>query len=177
MSDETWRNLCQPWQNALIITLMGIRITHKILKDRLTLLWGTSDFELINLENNYLLVWRQQELPENPVWRSLAWVVQGHYLVVQRWSPHFDPYSHTLSKLAIWIRIPSLPMHCYTEDTLWTLGNIVGKTLKVDMNTLNKGQSADSKVEKGRYARISVEIDLRKSFTAGNGNEESGLSD
>lgn len=68
-------------------------------------------------------------------------------------------------------------MHCYTEDTLWTLGNIVGKTLKVDMNTLNKGQSADSKVEKGRYAKISVEIDLRKSFTAGNGNEESGLSD
>lgn len=43
------------------------------------------------------------------------------------------------------------------------MGNTIGKTLKVDMNTLAHCQRNDTLlVERGRFARVSVEVDLTK---------------
>ncbi|KAI9120384.1 hypothetical protein K1719_007417 [Acacia pycnantha] len=63
------------------------------------------------------------------------WLIQGHYLEVQRWSPNFIPYCNKVKKVAIWVRVPTLPMHVYSEECLLELGNLIGKALQVDINT------------------------------------------
>ncbi|XP_027178983.1 uncharacterized protein LOC113777945 [Coffea eugenioides] len=47
-----------------------------------------------------------------------------------------------------------LPIEYYVEDFLMKVGNIVGKAVKVDSQTLE--------VTRGKYARICVEVDLKK---------------
>jgi hypothetical protein len=52
----------------------------------------------------------------------------------------------------VWIRFPGLNILYYDESVLLGLASIVGTPMKVNMNTLN--------VERDRFARICVEIDL-----------------
>lgn len=60
----------------------------------------------------------------------------------------------TSGKKLVWIRFPGLNLLFCDESFLLALASKVGTLVKVDSNTLN--------VERGRFACISVEIDLTK---------------
>ncbi|CAN1835839.1 hypothetical protein LINPERHAP1_LOCUS34552 [Linum perenne] len=55
-------------------------------------------------------------------------------------------------KMVVWVRFPHLPLHLYHGQVLNSLGNLIGKTVKIDFNT--------QKAERGKFARIAIEIDL-----------------
>ncbi|CAN1149279.1 hypothetical protein LINPERHAP2_LOCUS16931, partial [Linum perenne] len=54
---------------------------------------------------------------------------------------------------------PWMPIQLYHKEVLISLDNLVGKTIKIDYNT----QSA----ERGKFARIAVEIDLSEALVPG----------
>lgn len=82
-------------------------------------------------------------------------MLADHYLLVQRWRPNFDPWkTESKKKIAAWIRIPGLPIEFYNHDSLWRVGGMIGRTLKVDMTT--------TIASRGKFARLCVEMDLRK---------------
>ncbi|XP_028788193.1 uncharacterized protein LOC114744170 [Neltuma alba] len=85
------------------------------------------------------------------------------YPVVPRWSPYFNPHQNPLRRVATWVRIPDIPMHYYNSHCITRIGDRIGRTLKVDINTLSNGlYTNQTKVERGKYARICVELDLQK---------------
>ncbi|MCI33591.1 hypothetical protein A2U01_0054808, partial [Trifolium medium] len=59
---------------------------------------------------------------------------------------------------SVWVRIPDLPIEYYDAKVLHFIGNRIGKTVKVDKNTLFQ--------ERGKYARLCVEVDLTKTLLA-----------
>ena len=82
-------------------------------------------------------------------------MIGDHYLLVQRWRPNFNPWKADREKrIAVWIRIPDLPSELYNVESLRRIGNLVGKTLKIDRTTTLS--------EKGSFARICVEVNLEK---------------
>jgi len=72
---------------------------------------------------------------------------QGLYL--NRWTPDFDPAMDVPKAVPVWVRLPNLPMHCWSEESLRSIGNGLGKYI-------------DKAEPKGQYsfARICVEVDL-----------------
>jgi hypothetical protein len=86
------------------------------------------------------------------------WLIYDHYLVVREWCPNFYPGSATIDKTAVWVRIPDLPIEYYDAKVLHFIGNRIGKTVKVDKNTLFQ--------ERGKYASICVEVELNKPLLA-----------
>lgn len=60
--------------------------------------------------------------------------------------------SNTIKSTMAWVRLAGIPIEFYSERILVQIGNKLGKEVKVDITTL--------RVERGRYARICVEIDL-----------------
>lgn len=58
------------------------------------------------------------------------------------------------AKFNTWIRFTGLNLFYYDESVLLTLTTVVGNLIKVDSNTLD--------VRRGRFARVCVEIDLKK---------------
>ncbi|XP_028792771.1 uncharacterized protein LOC114748508 [Neltuma alba] len=132
------------------------------MKDRIQWILKSEHFELIDLPNNYFVFrtsvveLRKKLLFDGP------WMIQGHYLAVQRWSPNFNPYCNRVKKVAIWVRVPTPPMHMYSEECMWELGNMIGKALKVDLNTLTQGSNNSIQVERGKFVRVSVEVDLNR---------------
>lgn len=86
------------------------------------------------------------------------WMVSEHYLTVQRWFLAFDPEIDYIQKATVWVRLPKLPIHFFNKEFLARIGNKLGKIVLVDKTTLD--------VSRGRFARISVEVDLIKSLIA-----------
>ncbi|XP_057432404.1 uncharacterized protein LOC130725170 [Lotus japonicus] len=82
------------------------------------------------------------------------WIIYDHYLVVKPWTPDFVAANSEISTAAVWIRIPDLGFQFYDESILLTLASAVGTPIRVDMNTMD--------MQRGKYARICVEIDLSK---------------
>lgn len=76
--------------------------------------------------------------------------------------PYFDPYKNPLGRVATWVCIPDVPVHCYNRHCLTRIGNRIGKILKVDMHTLANWLAPDSKVERAKFVRICVKLDLQK---------------
>lgn len=63
-----------------------------------------------------------------------------------------------ITKVAVWIRIPRLPIELYTEKFLRRAGAKLGTMLKIDKLT--------SVHSRGQFARICVEIDLTKKLVS-----------
>ncbi|XP_061362932.1 uncharacterized protein LOC133306628 [Gastrolobium bilobum] len=163
---EEHKRDCEQWRKALIIKMLGKRIGARFLMSRLVRLWClVSSYELIGLDNGYLLIRFQEDNDYRHVLEEGPWIVNDHYVIVQRWRPLFDPYDEDFRKVAVWIRIPGLPIEVYKPRHLWRIGNFFGRTLKLDRNSLRKNELGDAVItERGKFARICVEVDLRKSF-------------
>ncbi|CAN1816511.1 hypothetical protein LINPERHAP1_LOCUS27794 [Linum perenne] len=56
--------------------------------------------------------------------------------------------------MVVWVRFPHVPIRFYHPQVLTSLGNLVGRTVKIDANT----QRAD----RGKFARLAVEINLNE---------------
>ncbi|CAI0430012.1 unnamed protein product [Linum tenue] len=89
--------------------------------------------------------------------RALAggpWVILDHYLVVHPWSTSFRTSDKPHRSVVTWVQLPELPVHFYHREVLFALGNLIGRTVKLDYHTENLGC--------GKFARLGVELDMSK---------------
>lgn len=160
-------NLCQPWRKSLIIKVLGKEVGYRFLLNRIQKLWapkGTLD--MIDFKNNYFLVTFSSDQDLDYALQEGPWMIAGHYLLCQRWRPEFKPFEDHVRKQAVWVRVPELPIEYYKKNILWEVGNEIGRTLRVDVHTINeeKLRNGVRATERGQFARICVEVDLRKAL-------------
>ncbi|XP_028799379.1 uncharacterized protein LOC114754727 [Neltuma alba] len=157
---EEYERWCAPWRRLLIIKILGKDIPLWGIKTSLQRLWKTTEpFETRDIDNGYFVVSFANDKDLQHVYFDGPWMVADHYLLVQRWRPNFDPWSaESQSKIAAWVRIPLLPLEFFNSESLEKIGRLLGRTLKVDSITYLTAR--------GRYARICIELDLKKRLKA-----------
>ncbi|WJX80580.1 hypothetical protein P8452_63561 [Trifolium repens] len=159
LSDKEEERIQRPWRQGLIVKLMGRRIGYKALETRLKQLWVRKGvISIIDLGGEYFLVYFTNEEDYNHALEDGPWMIYDHYLIAREWSPNFHPSDATIEKAAVWVRIPDLPIEYYDAKVLHYIGDRIGETVKVDKNTLYQ--------ERGKYARVCVEVDLNKPLLA-----------
>lgn len=67
-----------------------------------------------------------------------AWLIGGNYLAMQQWWPEFKAAEETISIVAMWIWISGLYRELLNENFLEQVGNFLGKSLKIDVTTLQQ---------------------------------------
>ncbi|MCI02300.1 hypothetical protein A2U01_0023332, partial [Trifolium medium] len=153
MDEKLFQDLCSPWKEALVVKLLGKNVGYNIMKDRLRNLWRLSGgFEIMDVDNGFYMVKCERLADREKIVSDGPWMLFDHYLAVARWTPDFASPHAKVEKTLVWIRFPGLNLVYYDESVLLGLASVVGTPVKVDTNTL--------KVERGRFARICVEIDL-----------------
>ncbi|XP_024043093.1 uncharacterized protein LOC112099835 [Citrus clementina] len=154
-SDRVHEKLCEPWQNSVIVKLLGRTIGYRTLCTRLNAMWKTTmTYSVIDLENNYFLVrFRSATDVVNALTKG-PWIIMGHYLMVQPWTLSFDAKTTDIEQVNVWIRLPELAVHLYNRKVLQKLGELVGTVMKIDSNTASSAR--------GRFARIAVRLSLAK---------------
>ncbi|CAI0418829.1 unnamed protein product [Linum tenue] len=56
--------------------------------------------------------------------------------------------------MIVWVHLPELKIHFYHKEVLTTLGNLIGRTIKLDYHTLTQ--------QRAKFARLAVEVDVSK---------------
>ena len=80
------------------------------------------------------------------------WFIGEHYLTIRAWEPYFKPTVEACSKVAVWARLPGLPIELYEMEVLKDIGRAIGPVLRIDATT--------AAGTRGRYARLCVQVDL-----------------
>jgi hypothetical protein len=75
---------------------------------------------------------------------------RGMYL--NSWTPDFSPENDIPNAVHVWVRLPFLPLHCWNDETILSIGNTLGKY--IDRVEPKDGLQA--------CAWICVEVDLEK---------------
>jgi hypothetical protein len=159
LSEKEETRIQRPWRQGLIVKLMGRRIGYKALESRLKQIWVRKGvISIIDLGFEYFLVYFSNEEDYTKALEDGPWLIYDHYLIAREWTPNFHPNNATIEKAAVWVRISGLPIEYYDAKVLHYIGNRIGKTVKVDKNTLFQ--------ERGKYARVCVEVDLKKPLLA-----------
>lgn len=122
--------LIKPWQYTVVIKLLGRSIGYRALYNRLGALWSlTLEFSFIDLENEYFLVSFKTEGDVQFVLAQGPWIIMGHYLIVQPWSPQFDSSKEKIESIIAWIRLPGMALYYYHKRVLRMLGQVIGKVI------------------------------------------------
>jgi hypothetical protein len=159
LSEDEKKRIQQPWKHGLIVKLMGRRIGYKALETRLRQMGVQKGvISIIDLSYDYFLVNFTHKEDHYHALMDGPWLIYDHYLVVREWTPDFNPASDSIEKVAVWVRFSGLPIEYYDAKMLYFIGNRIGRTIKVDKNTLMQ--------ERGKYARMCVEVDLSKPLLA-----------
>ncbi|KAI9117136.1 hypothetical protein K1719_011302 [Acacia pycnantha] len=155
MTEEQYTSWCRPWMNSLIIKVLGLSVPKHVLFDRVRRMWKPQQpLKVVPLNNGYYIVSFSNKEDRDYAFSEGPWMIDDHYLLVQRWRPNFNPWkADCQKKIAVWIRIPDLPLEFCTVESLGLIGNMIGRIVKIDRST--------SIYEKGGFARICVEIDLQ----------------
>jgi hypothetical protein len=143
----------------VIVKLLGRKIGYKALENQLKQMWVRRGvIQIVDLSHDFYLVTFTSSEDQYRAIAERPWMIYDHYLVVRPWSSNFDPANATVYKTAVWVRFSGLPIEYYDSRILHFIGNRIGKTVKVDKNTLLQ--------ERGKYARLCVEVDLSKPLLA-----------
>ncbi|KAI9086444.1 hypothetical protein K1719_031528 [Acacia pycnantha] len=140
---------------AVVVKLLGRKMGYRQLRNQLQNLWKpASQIKLIDLDKDCFLVRFQDDMDYQNALLSGPWVIFGHYLTVQPWTPSFKPHNHVINHVMGWIRLPKLPARYYHKSVIRSIGGVFGEVIRVDYNT----DSGD----RGKFARIVVSLDLTK---------------
>ena len=75
-------------------------------------------------------------------------------LSTKPWHPYFDTRVEVASRIPKWVKLPSLPLEFWSNKLIGELGNLLGKTILMDL--AYKTSPIKS------IARVLVEIDVRE---------------
>ncbi|XP_057417870.1 uncharacterized protein LOC130712053 [Lotus japonicus] len=142
-----------PWKEALVVTLLGKTLGYRTMKLKLANVWRLNgEFDMIDVGNGFYMVKFDIKEDKEKVMNGGPWMLFDHYLAVSTWSPKFISPATRVTNTLAWVRIPGLNVVFYDESYLLSVARAIGKPIKVDRNTL--------KADRGRFARICVELDL-----------------
>lgn len=155
VSDKDLADWSKPWEDTLVVNVLGKKVNYKVLENKINRDWARKGtVKIIDMPRGFYAVQFGSKDDYKHVLFQGPWMVADHYIMVQRWRPNFIRSATKESKVAVWLRIPELPLELYNDNFLKRLGNVLGKFLKIDRLT--------SVHSRGQFARICVEMDLAK---------------
>lgn len=149
---KVFQKLCEPWKDALGVTLLEKNVEYMIMNDRFQQLWKSQGgFDLLGVDNGYYMLKFDLQSDQDRVISGGPWLIFYHYLCVFNWTPEFASSTTKIQKSMICVQFPGRSVLYYNGNVLLGIAFVIDKPIKVDRNTLN--------CERGHFAQICVDID------------------
>ncbi|KAL9830901.1 putative transcription factor interactor and regulator CCHC(Zn) family [Arabidopsis thaliana] len=143
------------WKNCMIVKVLGRSLSIAVLSRRLREMWKPKGaMHVLDLPRNFFMIRFEFEDEYLAALTGGPWRAFGSYLMVQAWSPDFDPLRNDIVTTPVWVRLTNIPLNLYYKSVLMGIAKGLGKPIKVDLTTLH--------FDRARFARICVEVNLAK---------------
>ncbi|CAI9100910.1 OLC1v1038100C1 [Oldenlandia corymbosa var. corymbosa] len=157
-SDRVKAIFREDWEHIVVVSLVGVTHTYRGISNAVKRMWcPEGEFEILDFTNGFFGVLFPSAEEEDKALNGGPWFVGPQCLSVQRWIPVFRGSTATVNTVVTWIRLPNLPVEYYHEIALFSIGNFVSRTLKIDEKTLN--------ADRGKFVRVAVELNLNEPLT------------
>lgn len=151
-------DLCE---KSLVGRIFGdFSVNYTGLKQTMTKLWcDEGELRVIELKHQtYQFVFTKDE-ERKRVLDKRPWTFDNQLLVIHPWQEGIDSNPSAFSVTPIWLQAWRIPVQWLSSETIWRLGGIFNKCLKVVIPEYGNRE--------GRYAKLLVEIDLMKPLIRG----------
>lgn len=143
------------WKNCMIVKILGRHVPIMVLNRKLKEMWNPrGSMYVLDLPRQFFMVRFGEEDDYLKALTGGPWRAFGSYLMVQAWSPEFDPMSDDIVTTPVFVRLSNLPINFYHKAILLGIARSLDKPIRVDATTLN--------LERARFARVCVEVNLSK---------------
>ena len=168
LSKEEKARIRAVWKKALIIKAFGRKVGYNYLYLKLRSLWNPcGKMDCIDLGSDYFLIKFDLAEDVDRVLKGGPWFIGQQFLAIRQWEPEFRASEATFSSVAVWIRLPELPIEYYDPAILRRIGQAIGPVLRIDAHTTCG--------IRGRFARLCIQVNLdkplEKSLTIGKRNQ------
>ena len=154
-SRELKQRIRDQWSSSLIVKVFGRLVGYVFLMNKLKNMWKVAgNFSCVDIGMSFFLIKFDSRSGFEEVLKGGLWFIGEHYLSLRPWVPNFRASEASVSPVAIWVKLPELPVEYYHKDSLLKIGSGLGPVLRVDFNT--------AAGTKGHFARICVQLDLEQ---------------
>ena len=155
LSKEEKRRIREPWGQAIIVKTFGRNVGFLYLSYRLRSMWKpVGRMDIIDLKHDFFLIKFNLKIDLDDVLKGGPWFVGQHFLAIRQWELEFKALRVLCSSIAVWIRLPDLPIEFYDPTILKKIGSTIGPVLRIDSHTING--------ERGLFARLCIQINIDK---------------
>ncbi|QHO08433.1 RNA-directed DNA polymerase [Arachis hypogaea] len=152
-TEEAKVTLSQPYKDAIVLKVLDKNLSYTALSYKLSSVWRLKcGYELLNVGHGYFLAKFDTLEERERILLGGPWMVNGRYLAVKPWSPSFRTSECSFGSTMVWVRILGLPIMYYHEKAMNKIASAIGNPIKIDLATKS--------VDRGKYARACVQIDL-----------------
>ncbi|XP_026459325.1 uncharacterized protein LOC113359985 [Papaver somniferum] len=114
--------------------------------------WKTSgNYQLIPLGKGFFIIKLANEVDMKYIWNGF-WKIGSQIFKLRLWEPNFNPAARKSTTSFVRVNFPDLGIEYWKEKILMSLGDAIGRAIKVDETSLKR--------EVGYYASVLVEVDL-----------------
>ena len=155
LSRETKQRIRAPWTNALIVKVFGKTVGFNYLQSKLHTLWKpTGRTDCVDLECDFFVIRFSCREDHDTVLKKGPWFIREHFLSIRPWVSNFRPDTANIASVAVWVRLPKLPIEYYDAEALKEIEQAIGTVLCIDTHTASE--------TRGHYARLCVQVDVNK---------------
>lgn len=145
----------QKWSSAMILYVIGMKPTFTAITRYIEQTWTTvSKPDTFLHDEGYFIIKFQSKEELHEVLYSGPHMIYGRPMIVKAWAPNFNFNDEILRTIPLWVRLPNLPLNCWSSDSLSRLGSVVGVPVCADEYTTNQSRIS--------YARLLIEVDITK---------------
>ncbi|XP_048498189.1 uncharacterized protein LOC104900325 [Beta vulgaris subsp. vulgaris] len=147
--------LSEIWATSLVIYIVGVTPSIGALTRFIEKEWNTVAKPTIYLHDDGFFVVKFGSVDDR---NEILYVGPHSYnnrpIIVKPWTANFNFNEEVLKVIPLWIKLPNLPLNCWSADSLSRIGSLLGVPLYANECT--------SKQLRISFARILVEIDVTK---------------
>ncbi|CAL1412878.1 unnamed protein product [Linum trigynum] len=152
LEKQRWR---REWRSALIVKVLGRTFPFPVIARRLETLWAKcGTIQVSSLSFSFYVVRFTSQIDYEQAAAGGPWMINDFYITVRPWRRNFNTKHAEVASIMVWARFPGLPREFINKEAVERIAEKIGKPIRVDRAT----QSGD----RGRYARVSIKIDLTK---------------
>lgn len=104
------------WKRCMIVKVLGRNMSISVVSRKLKELWKPKGaIFVMDLPRQFYMVRFEMEEEYMAALTGGPWRVFGSYLMVQAWSPDFDPLRNDIVTTPVWVRLSNVPVNFTTS--------------------------------------------------------------
>lgn len=146
-------SLSGKWMASMVLYVVGETPTIAAVNRYIADVWNhVAQPEVFLHDDGYFIVKLLTVEDRNDIIYGGPYLFYNKPLILKPWTSDFNFYEEVLKVIPLWVKLPNLPLNCWSSDSLSRIGSILGIPLCSDECTTKQMRIS--------FARLLVEMDI-----------------